>query len=1257
MNNLRLKINSRLAKYLFLSLYALFISFFSNAQFIENKGQYDQKILYTKAVFSGNILITENGITYLFYDNNKLEELFEKYHQIKKNVNFQKLFKQHENKLNFKYHSIEQLFVGGNINRKNIVCCDEQTYKTNFFLGNDKSRWAKNARAFNKILVKNIYPDIDLEMISNGIEYKYNFICKPGSNPSLIQIKYKGAYSIQLTSKSLIFKTSVITYSEHLPENYIIKTNGTSINIDIKLKIKNDILSFDNLPEIPKNSTLIIDPKLIFSTYSGSTADNFGFTATYDLKGNLYAGGITTGPYIQIPNGKYPTTVGAFSQSYNGGMDDNINDDYWFPCDITISKYSPDGKNLMYATYLGGSNNEYPHSLVVDKEENLIILGSTFSLNYPISDNAYQKLNYGKADIIITKLTQDGDSLVGSTYYGGSQNDGLNESVNTKYFYADNFRGDIIYDDDGSLIGVISTKSNDIFIKDGFKKNIPNNVQQGLIFKFSKDMSELKWSSYIGSNNNTSIYSVDFDKNKDIFVSGGIADNGLQNTVGTLYSNYRGGKADGYIAKISKDGKSILKATYFGSDKYDQIISLELDEYDRVYVVGQTEGIIPVKGNVYNNGDVGQFLTVLNHDLTNVIYSATFGTGDGRPDITINAFMVAECNRVFISGWGGVTTWASGVPWSSTKNLPITNDAIQKTTDGSDFYIIVFAKELKKLLYATYFGGNKTNDHVDGGTSRFDKKGVIYQSVCSSCPMGNGQVGPISDFPTSIGVFAEKNLSPRCSNAAFKFALENLNLKPELRDTFFKITVFDTLNFDYSIYDPDDDTLNSSYTTSNNIEKDFLSFPNNVQGVSKITSKFFWIPQCRHASSDTLIINANVKDRGCPDYKTNSAKIKILVLPPSVLPPPNTICLVFKENDKIEISWSSIQSSKYYGYTVLYKIFPNGKTVAIDTIKSTGEGIYLDTDVKFPRTQNYSYFLKVVNKCNAGGELSYKVSSVQENESPITPTTIITATVKNNKDVSVHWLKSIEPDFGSYSVYKCSNKDSLNFEYLTDINNINDTFFIDNKVNVQSESFCYSIVVNDRCGMSSKKSNIGCNIVLSGVSKPFYHTLNWQIYRKWNAGVASYSLMRSVDTGSLSTIVALPNNFLNYDDHSLDYDWGGYWYSIVANENSKGYNAQSQSNSIYLIQPPLLHVPNVFTKNDDNLNETWGFVPVFVKTYHMQVFNRWGEKVFDSENKKEDWDGNYLEKTKGTEVFIWQVTYTGWDRSTHYQKGTVTVLR
>ncbi|MCB0735483.1 MAG: gliding motility-associated C-terminal domain-containing protein, partial [Bacteroidetes bacterium] len=101
----------------------------------------------------------------------------------------------------------------------------------------------------------------------------------------------------------------------------------------------------------------------------------------------------------------------------------------------------------------------------------------------------------------------------------------------------------------------------------------------------------------------------------------------------------------------------------------------------------------------------------------------------------------------------------------------------------------------------------------------------------------------------------------------------------------------------------------------------------------------------------------------------------------------------------------------------------------------------------------------------------------------------------------------------------------------------------------------------------------------------------------------------------------------------------------------------SQSNKIYLIQPPLLHVPNAFTPNQDGLNELWNLVPVFVKEYHLKVYDRWGSKVFDTEDKHADWDGFIRGVQTANSVYIYTVRYTGWDRSVHYQKGTVTLLK
>ena len=91
------------------------------------------------------------------------------------------------------------------------------------------------------------------------------------------------------------------------------------------------------------------------------------------------------------------------------------------------------------------------------------------------------------------------------------------------------------------------------------------------------------------------------------------------------------------------------------------------------------------------------------------------------------------------------------------------NDAYQSTTDGCDFYFFVLSKDGLSLSYATYFGGPQSEEHVDGGTSRFDKNGVIYEAVCAGC-------GGNSDFPTTSGVVSNTNNSSNCNNGVIKLA-------------------------------------------------------------------------------------------------------------------------------------------------------------------------------------------------------------------------------------------------------------------------------------------------------------------------------------------------------------------------------------------------------------------------------------------------------------------------------------------------------
>src|SRR5690606_12322156 len=122
------------------------------------------------------------------------------------------------------------------------------------------------------------------------------------------------------------------------------------------------------------------------------------------------------------------TTAGAFQTAFGGGSgnpDFGGGNGIGFPYDMGITKFSTDGAALIYSTYLGGSDNETPHSLVVDAQNNLIIYGVSYSADYPVSANAYDNSYNGNADIVVTKFNAAGTALLGSTYIGGASLDGI----------------------------------------------------------------------------------------------------------------------------------------------------------------------------------------------------------------------------------------------------------------------------------------------------------------------------------------------------------------------------------------------------------------------------------------------------------------------------------------------------------------------------------------------------------------------------------------------------------------------------------------------------------------------------------------------------------------------------------------------------------------------------------------------------------------------------------------------------------------
>ena len=334
-----------------------------------------------------------------------------------------------------------------------------------------------------------------------------------------------------------------------------------------------------------------------------------------------------------------------------------------------------------------------------------------------------------------------------------------------KYNYADDGRGGVILDNSNNVYVASCTISNDFPVTGGCFQNVNKGLQDGCVFKMDPNLTSLTWSTYLGGSANDAGYNLALDNNNSVYVTGGTESANFPVSVGALHPAYMG-NIDGFLTHLSSGGNAVLESTYIGTPFYDQSYFVQLDNFNNVYIYGQTGGAYPVTAGVYSNANGGQFIHSFNSTLSSTNFSTVFGTGKGTPDIAPSAFLVDKCQNIYTSGWGG-TLFNYNVLTSTTFGLPVTGNAFQNTTDGSDFYFFVLQKNAAALWYASFFGGGISEEHVDGGTSRFDKSGVIYQAICESC-------GGNNDMPTSPGAWSTTNNAFNCNNALVKFDFDLL---------------------------------------------------------------------------------------------------------------------------------------------------------------------------------------------------------------------------------------------------------------------------------------------------------------------------------------------------------------------------------------------------------------------------------------------------------------------------------------------------
>ncbi len=1175
--------------YLFLLLMPCYVrGQTARLEFVQNKGQWQGDFQYKSITGTGDLFLHRDGITYLLAEQgawDKIDAYKHGHSKIAPKINC------HAYKMTFE-NCLPATFSESKI----------QNHYYNYFLGNDTAKWKSNIHPALAIDYEEIYKGVNLHLSSEGPNLKYDFIVAPNADPSQIKLKFDGVDKIKINKEgSLVIYTSVGEVKELKPEVYQY-INDQQKKVPCKYVLENSRVSFEFPNDYDHNNTLVIDPTVVFCTFTGSTADNFGFTATYDDAGNMYTGGF-------VRDIGFPVSVGAFQTGFAGGTTTSGGG---LVTDIGIMKINSAGTAKVYATYIGGSDNDQPHSMVVDKANNLIISGRTYSSNYPTTITAYDRTYNGNADLVVTKLNPAGTGLVGSTYLGGSADDAVNISADysvygssavLKHNYGDDARSEVIIDAVGSIYVAAVTSSTNFPTVSPIQAS-KSGGQDAILVKMASDLSSMTFGTYLGGAGNDAGYVLTLNKAEtSIFMGGGTTSSDFPSTSGSYRPSYLGGTADGYVVKISNGPLYTLQSgTFIGASGYDQVYGLAIDDNDDVYMMGQTlGGGFPVSAGVFSVPNSSQFVVKINNTLTAPIYSTVYGSGTStETNISPVAFLVDTCQNVYISGWGGPLNTA-GVPGIGTTNsMPITSaTAIQSTTDGFDFYFIVLNKNATALLYGSYFGRSSPNsgfgEHVDGGTSRFDKNGIVYQAMCGGC---GGSAGPA--FPTTPGSLSPTNGSDNCNLAALK------------------------ISFDLSAV--------VAKATADPAAKGCSPFTVKFLNTSKNAKDYFW-----DFVDGTPV--STTKEPTHTFYKPGTYQVRLVVHNPDACIEYDTSYVeIIVDSNSIVADFTTIKIDTCISP---YKVrFTNtstyGKSGSASFIWDFGDGSGKFTGVT-PPIHNYAktgtYLITLIMNdplaCNNPDTIKKTVTIDNKFVKAVTslPDNLcirsggLLFTNASTNAVSVWW------DFGDGTTSTDATP-----THIYDTGTYTITLIVTNS-NACNKSDTFRKKITIRPGAEAN-FDYQPKIPIANDSIHYTNLSKNAITYLWQFGDGSQSRVEH------------PSHLFKKS--------GTYKTCLIA-EGFENCNDTICKNVDALIVP-LLDVPTAFTPNGDGINDILYVRGAAIQSMEFTIYNRWGQVVFQTSSAEIGWDGKFNGKPQPMESYAYVLNATFINGETDSKRGNITIL-
>ncbi len=598
---------------------------------------------------------------------------------------------------------------------------------TNYLLGNRPDRWIRGVPNYARIRYKEVYPGVDLLYYRSLGSLEFDFVVAPNANPAGIGLEISEisegpgcmdpafhGHNRPAQPKSLTVAANgdlVLVYPGgelrwRKPQAYQM-VNGTRRVVEARFLLQGNKHVGFALGPYDKGRQLVIDPVLSFSSYWGGTGNESALGIASDQEGNIYVTGVTSSSKL----------LGMDPQTGKVGPLHGAEDAF-------VAKLSPSGVPI-YATFLGGSGKDIGLGIAVDSANNAYILGGTHSADFPVTPGSLQPVLQGSSDFFVAKLNSSGNTLVFSTFLGGS---GTGEVEGNE--------GGIALDKEGSIYVTGSTNSRDFPVTpNAFQISYGLGDSDAFVAKIGTDGKALIYATYLGGSGLDKGRSIALDANGSVYVTGRTLSRDFP-TINGVQMARSGASADAFVVRLDPTGSLLLYATYLGGELDDDGYGIAAIDDEHVYVVGETYSTrFPVTDNAYKNqtdrdneitANADIFVSMLDTTQTgtaSLLYSSFLG---GSTDDFARAMTLNSAGNMLVTG---ITLSA---------DFPV-KDAIQTSLGGGgDAFLVKFNPQAQissdsivppstdtstALVYSTYLGGSGSDQ---GLAVTVDREGQVW---------------------------------------------------------------------------------------------------------------------------------------------------------------------------------------------------------------------------------------------------------------------------------------------------------------------------------------------------------------------------------------------------------------------------------------------------------------------------------------------------------------------------------------------------